>query len=74
MSKYLVSGVAGFIASRVTEMLLDQGHEVYGIDDLNDAYDVRVKEYRLRQLEGRKGFTFFKFDISNKEIIEFLVR
>ncbi len=72
MSRYLVSGVAGFIASRVTELLLDQGHEVYGVDDLNDAYDVRMKEYRLQQLEGRPGFTFQKMDISNKEVIEVL--
>jgi len=72
MSRYLVSGVAGFIASRVTEMLLDQGHEVYGVDDLNDAYDVRMKEYRLQQLEGRPGFTFRKMDISNKEVIDAL--
>jgi UDP-glucuronate 4-epimerase len=72
MSRYLVSGAAGFIASCVVEMLLDQGHEVYGVDDLNDAYDVRMKEYRLQRLEGRSGFTFYRMDISKKEIIDTL--
>ncbi|MBN2257117.1 MAG: GDP-mannose 4,6-dehydratase [Anaerolineaceae bacterium] len=73
MAKYLVTGAAGFIASRVIEMLLDQGHEIHGIDNLNDSYDVRMKEYRLQQLEGRKGFTFRKMDISDREIINVLV-
>jgi UDP-glucuronate 4-epimerase len=73
MAKYLVTGAAGFIASRVIEMLLDQDHEVYGIDNLNDAYDVRMKEYRLHQLEGRKGFTFHRLDICDREIINTLV-
>jgi UDP-glucuronate 4-epimerase len=73
MAKYLVTGAAGFIASRVTEMLLDQGHEVYGVDNLNDAYDIRMKEYRLQRLNGRKGFTFNKLDISDKNAIQILV-
>ena len=72
MAKYLVTGAAGFIASRVTDMLLDQGHEVYGVDNLNDAYDVRMKEYRLSQLEGRKGFSFQQMDISDREVITIL--
>lgn len=50
MSTYLVTGVAGFIASRVAEMLLEQGHTVIGIDNLNDYYDVRLKDYRLSKL------------------------
>lgn len=73
MAKYLVTGAAGFIASRVTAMLLDQGHEVFGVDNLNDAYDIRMKEYRLKQLKGRKGFMFSKLDISDKEVIQTLV-
>ncbi len=52
MGHYLVTGAAGFIASRVAELLLDGGHSVVGIDNLNDAYDVRMKEYRLRRLTG----------------------
>ena len=43
MARYLVTGAAGFIASRVCEMLLDEGHSVVGVDNLNDAYDVRLK-------------------------------
>ena len=69
MAKYLVTGAAGFIASRVIEMLLDQDHEVYGVDNLNDAYDVRMKEYRLSKLQGRKGFAFQRMDISDREAI-----
>ena len=51
----LLTGVAGFIGSRVAELLLDQGHEVCGIDNLCPAYDVRLKDYRLARLEGRPG-------------------
>jgi len=65
MSTYLVTGVAGFIASRVAEMLLDEGHSVVGIDNLNDAYDVRMKEHRLAQFDGRDGFEFVQLDISD---------
>jgi UDP-glucuronate 4-epimerase len=49
---YLVTGCAGFIASRVCEMLLEQGHTVVGIDNLNDYYDVRLKDWRLSRLLG----------------------
>jgi UDP-glucuronate 4-epimerase len=64
---YLVTGAAGFIASRVIEMLIQQGHTVTGVDNLNDAYDVRMKEYRLRKLQGLKGFEFVRDDISDRE-------
>jgi len=67
MTKYIVTGAAGFIASRVAEMLLSEGHRVIGIDDLNDAYDVRMKEFRLRQLESQPGFSFHKIDIADRE-------
>jgi len=49
---FLVTGCAGFIASRVCELLLEQGHEVVGIDNLNDYYDVRLKDWRLSRLLG----------------------
>ncbi|HTL69440.1 MAG TPA: NAD-dependent epimerase/dehydratase family protein [Lacunisphaera sp.] len=52
MATYLVTGAAGFIAARVCEMLLDNGHTVIGIDNLNDYYDVRLKDYRLGRLLG----------------------
>ena len=52
MATYLVTGVAGFIASKVAEQLLAAGHTVIGVDNLNDYYDVRLKDYRLSQLLG----------------------
>jgi UDP-glucuronate 4-epimerase len=56
MATYLVTGAAGFIASKVCEFLLDAGHTVVGVDNLNDYYDVRVKDYRLAKLLGRKDW------------------
>jgi UDP-glucuronate 4-epimerase len=52
MATYLVTGVAGFIASKVAEQLLEAGHTVVGVDNLNDYYDVRLKDYRLSKLLG----------------------
>jgi UDP-glucuronate 4-epimerase len=72
MANYLVTGAAGFIGSRVTEFLLDAGHSVSGIDSLNDAYDVRVKHYRLAKLTTRPAFTFHQLDISQRAEIEAL--
>jgi UDP-glucuronate 4-epimerase len=69
MGHYLLTGVAGFIAARVAEMLLDIGHSVVGIDDMNDAYDVRLKEYRLGRLKDRPGFFFHLLDISSREAL-----
>lgn len=70
MAHYLVTGAAGFIASRVTDMLLDAGHSVVGIDNLNDAYDVRMKLWRLNRLLGRPGFTFMQLDICDRPGLE----
>lgn len=72
MARYLVTGSAGFIASRVCEMLLEQGHEVSGVDNLCDAYDVRLKHYRLKRLLGRPGFTFNALDIGEKGAVDAL--
>jgi nucleoside-diphosphate-sugar epimerase len=66
MAYYIVTGAAGFIGSRVTHLLLEQGHQVLGIDNLNDAYDVRLKDFRLSQLQNKDGFTFRKADIADK--------
>ena len=63
--KILVTGAAGFIASRVCEMLLEKGEEVVGLDNMNDYYDVRLKEYRLNRLLKYPNFTFYKADIEN---------
>ncbi|PKO21950.1 MAG: nucleotide sugar epimerase [Chloroflexi bacterium HGW-Chloroflexi-1] len=59
----LVTGVAGFIGAKVAELLLVQGHTVVGVDNLNEAYDVRLKRWRLAQLEGKPGFGFRRLDI-----------
>ncbi|MBN2044944.1 MAG: GDP-mannose 4,6-dehydratase [Anaerolineales bacterium] len=67
MSQYLVTGAAGFIASKVAELLLADGHSVIGIDNLNDAYDVRIKTYRLNQLEKQTNFRFHRLDIADRE-------
>lgn len=50
--RYLVTGAAGFIASRTCELLLEAGHDVVGVDNLNDYYDVRLKDWRLSRLLG----------------------
>lgn len=52
MATYLVTGAAGFIGSKVAELLLNSGHMVVGLDNLNDYYDVRLKDYRLSRLLG----------------------
>jgi len=70
MSQYLLTGAAGFIARRVIEMLLEQGHQVIGIDNLNDSYDVRLKYWRLEQLKPLKGFTFLQDDICRAELFD----
>jgi UDP-glucuronate 4-epimerase len=70
MGKYLVTGAAGFIAARVAEMLLTAGNEVIGIDNLNDAYDLRMKQWRLDRLNQNKGFTFHRMDISSQSDLE----
>jgi nucleoside-diphosphate-sugar epimerase len=67
MSNYLVTGAAGFIAARVIDLLLQDGHTVYGVDNLNPAYDVRMKEYRLARLKERAGFTFEQMDVSRRD-------
>jgi UDP-glucuronate 4-epimerase len=64
--KYFVTGVCGFIASRVAELLLDEDHHVLGLDNLNNAYDPRLKEWRLRRLMGRPGFEFHRGDICDR--------
>jgi len=63
----LVTGAAGFIGWKVSEMLLEQGQTVIGVDNLNDAYDVGLKQWRLAQLEGKSGFTFHRLDICDRE-------
>ena len=70
MANYLVTGAAGFIGARTSELLLKDGHTVVGVDNLNEAYDLRMKEYRLKKLQALDGFRFHRLDISDKSIIE----
>jgi UDP-glucuronate 4-epimerase len=62
----LVTGVAGFIGFHVARRLLDDGRVVVGIDNLNSYYDVRLKERRLRELDGAPGFRFERMDIADR--------
>lgn len=72
MANYLLTGVAGFIAWRVAEVLLDEGHSVVGVDNLNDAYDVRIKHWRLNRIKDHPNFAFHRFDISDKHALKVL--
>lgn len=67
MATYIVTGAAGFIGARVSEMLARGGHVVYGMDDLNPSYDVRLKQYRLQNLENLDGFIFLRVDITQSQ-------
>lgn len=70
MAHYLVTGAAGFIGARTSHMLLEQGNTVIGVDNMNDAYDPRVKDYRLKRLQAVNGFKFHKHDLSEKSVID----
>ncbi|MCG7564637.1 MULTISPECIES: NAD-dependent epimerase [Pseudoalteromonas] len=65
--KYLVTGAAGFIGAAVCEKLLEQAHQVVGIDNLNDYYDVSLKHARLANIEHDENFRFIETDIANRD-------
>ena len=65
----LVTGTAGFIGYHVAEALLARGERVIGVDNLNDYYDVTLKEARLARLNERKGYDFRKLDISDRDAV-----
>ncbi len=67
--RYLVTGSSGFIASRVAKRLLDQGHHVVGIDNMNDYYAVALKEHRNEWLTSDR-FEFVRGDLENIETLE----
>ena len=69
MGRYLVTGAAGFIGSKVAELLLEEGSSVVGIDNMNDAYDVRLKDWRLERLRQHPTFTFVRGDIADRETV-----
>lgn len=68
--RILVTGAAGFIGSTLAHRLLDRGDEVLGYDNLNDYYDVRLKEARLARLEPRAGFSFVKASLEDRAAME----
>lgn len=67
--KILVTGVAGFIGFHLATKLLAQGNEIYGVDNLNDYYDVSLKQARLQQLLPQSNFTFEYLDISDRSLV-----
>lgn len=68
--KYLVTGCAGFIGWKVTEFLIADGHTVIGIDNINDAYDVSVKNWRLAQLRKLPQFHFNNVDLCDRHALD----
>ena len=69
MSSYLVAGAAGFIGWKVSTDLVAQGHRVVGVDNISDAYDVRLKEWRLERLAREPNFEFRRVDISDLDAL-----
>ena len=72
MNRYLVTGAAGFIGANVAQALLDAGCEVVGVDNLNDYYDVDLKQYRLKLLLDHSGFSFVQGDLADAQIVDSL--
>jgi len=69
---FLVTGAAGFIGYHVAQRLLSDGHAVVGVDNLNDYYDVRLKEARLARLRSQPAFSFLKLDLADRAGMEAL--
>lgn len=68
--KYLVTGAAGFIGMHTSKRLLELGHEVVGLDNLNSYYTPELKKWRLLQLDPYPNFSFVKLDLSDRRGIE----
>ncbi|MFB6325348.1 NAD-dependent epimerase [Pantoea deleyi] len=64
---FLVTGAAGFIGFHVSQRLLAAGHQVVGIDNLNDYYDVNLKHARLNLINAESGFTFIEMDLADRD-------
>jgi len=69
--KILITGAAGFIGYNLCKSLLDEGHKIMGVDNLNEYYDINLKTSRLNLLNKYKNFKFKKIDISDREAINY---
>jgi UDP-glucuronate 4-epimerase len=65
--RILVTGAAGFIGFHLAKRFIDRGDQVVGIDNLNDYYDIKLKHDRLKQLESKDGFHFFRMNIEDND-------
>lgn len=74
MTRVLLTGAAGFIGARTCHLLLEQGFEVVGIDNMNTYYDVRLKEYRINRIKQHKRFDFYRLDIEDLGAVEDLFK
>lgn len=72
--KVLVTGCGGLIGSKVSERLVRAGHSVVGVDNLSNAYDIRLKDWRLSQLLGSSGITFIRLDITDRTALDDLAQ
>ena len=68
--KILVTGTAGFIGNELAIRLLERGDEVIGVDNVNDYYDVRLKEARLERIKSHPGFTEIRVGLHEREAME----
>ena len=74
MAHYIVTGSSGFIASHICESLLLDGHKITGIDNMNDAYDVRIKEHRLKKLTQHPNFIYSNIDITDLSALTTIIK
>jgi len=74
MKKIAVTGSAGFIGARVSEMLLEEGYQVVGVDNLNDSYDVNLKFWRLEKLKKHSNFIFYNISVENYNELKTIFR
>lgn len=74
MARYIVTGSAGFISARVVDLLLEAEHQVVGVDNLNDAYDIRLKHWRLNRHLANPAYTFEKLDIASRTDLDALAQ
>jgi nucleoside-diphosphate-sugar epimerase len=72
VGKILVTGAAGFIGSKVSEILLEEGYNVIGVDNLNGYYDIKLKVWRLDNLKKSDNFKFYQTDIENYDDLKLI--